>query len=110
MASTLTKSEPTLKQTSESNRAATPKTETEMATASVPVPKVRKRIWLWIVGLLAVVGICVYGVPWIREMMDTVATDDAYVNGDLTYVAPRVSGQVAAFTLRKTTSFAKAIC
>jgi membrane fusion protein (multidrug efflux system) len=28
-------------------------------------------------------------------MMTTISTDDAYVNGDVTYVAPRVSGQVA---------------
>jgi membrane fusion protein (multidrug efflux system) len=34
-------------------------------------------------------------VPWVETMMNTVSTDDAYVNGHVTYVAPRVSGQVA---------------
>ena len=28
-------------------------------------------------------------------MMETVSTDDAYVNGHVTYVAPRVAGQVS---------------
>ena len=28
-------------------------------------------------------------------MLDTVSTDDAYVNGHVTYVAPRVAGQVS---------------
>jgi len=35
------------------------------------------------------------GVPWIRLALDTVSTDDAYVNGHVTFVAPRVSGQIA---------------
>jgi membrane fusion protein (multidrug efflux system) len=39
------------------------------------------------------VGI-VFAVPWVDTALNTVATDDAYVNGHVTYVAPRVSGQV----------------
>ena len=35
------------------------------------------------------------GIPWVHEMLTTVSTDDAYVNGHVTYVAPRVNGQVA---------------
>lgn len=34
-------------------------------------------------------------VPWVKTILTTVSTDDAYVNGHVTYVAPRVSGQVA---------------
>ena len=94
MANTLTKSEPTLNQTPERNGTAVPKKETDTATDSTTVPQIRKRKWLWIVGVLAAVGGCVYGAPWVREMLSTVSTDDAYVNGDVTYVAPRVGGQV----------------
>jgi membrane fusion protein (multidrug efflux system) len=43
--------------------------------------------------LLAAVGI--FGIPWIQLTLNTVSTDDAYVNGHVTFVAARVSGQVA---------------
>jgi membrane fusion protein (multidrug efflux system) len=33
--------------------------------------------------------------PWVSRTLSTVSTDDAYVNGHVTFVAPRVSGQVA---------------
>ena len=33
--------------------------------------------------------------PTVKTMMETVSTDDAYVNGHVTYVAPRVPGQVS---------------
>jgi len=33
-------------------------------------------------------------VPWIIKSLNTVSTDDAYVNGHVTFVAPRVPGQV----------------
>jgi membrane fusion protein (multidrug efflux system) len=33
-------------------------------------------------------------VPWINTALSTVSTDDAYVNGHVTFVAPRVPGQV----------------
>jgi membrane fusion protein (multidrug efflux system) len=33
-------------------------------------------------------------IPWIDAVLNTVSTDDAYVNGHVTFVAPRVSGQV----------------
>jgi membrane fusion protein (multidrug efflux system) len=42
---------------------------------------------------LALGGYCV--APIVKTMMDTVSTDDAYVNGHVTYVAPRVAGQVS---------------
>jgi membrane fusion protein, multidrug efflux system len=50
------------------------------------------------IGGLAVLGLAValiFGVPWIRLTLNTVSTDDAYVNGHVTFVAPRVSGQIA---------------
>jgi membrane fusion protein (multidrug efflux system) len=33
-------------------------------------------------------------VPWVVTALNTVSTDDAYVNGHVTFVAPRVAGQV----------------
>ena len=36
-----------------------------------------------------------FGVPWVQTTLNTVSTDDAYVNGHVTFVAARVRGQVA---------------
>ena len=44
---------------------------------------------------LAGAALWVYGIPWLHLTLNTVSTDDAYVNGHVTFVAPRVSGQVA---------------
>ena len=55
----------------------------------------------WRKGLLwagAVAGLALGGyslAPTVKTMLDTVSTDDAYVNGHVTYVAPRVAGQVS---------------
>ena len=35
-------------------------------------------------------------VPMVRTSLNTVSTDDAYVNGHVTFVAPRVAGYVTA--------------
>ena len=48
-------------------------------------------------GVLAAVvlaAIWKFGVPWIELTLNTVSTDDAYVNGHVTFVAARVSGQI----------------
>ncbi len=50
-----------------------------------------------LLGAAAAVGLAVGGfwlVPVVRTMLNTVSTDDAYVNGHVTFVAPRVAGQV----------------
>ena len=47
-----------------------------------------------IVAIIAVV-ILVVAVRFVLESMSTVSTDDAYVNSHVTFVAPRVAGQVA---------------
>jgi membrane fusion protein (multidrug efflux system) len=45
---------------------------------------------------VAVLGVLlVFGVPWIEKMLNTVSTDDAFVNGHVTFVAPRVAGQIS---------------
>jgi membrane fusion protein (multidrug efflux system) len=54
----------------------------------------RRRRWPWVIGLILLAGVAVIGVPWLSDALTTVSTDDAYVNGHVTFVAPRVSGQV----------------
>jgi membrane fusion protein, multidrug efflux system len=46
-------------------------------------------------AVLALAAGWVYGIPWIKLSLNTVSTDDAYVNGHVTFVAPRVAGQIA---------------
>lgn len=48
--------------------------------------------WPLLVAAVAVTGI--YGVPAAREALTTVSTDDAYVNGHVSFVSARVPGQV----------------
>ena len=50
-----------------------------------------------LIGVLgaAVIAAAVFGIPWIRFVLSTVSTDDAFVNGHVTFVAPRVHGQVS---------------
>jgi membrane fusion protein (multidrug efflux system) len=44
---------------------------------------------------IVVIAVLVFGVPWIRFTLSTVSTDDAFVNGHVTFVAARVHGQVS---------------
>ena len=44
--------------------------------------------------MILLAGAAAIGIPWLRDALTTVSTDDAYVNGHVTFVAPRVSGQV----------------
>jgi membrane fusion protein (multidrug efflux system) len=52
------------------------------------------RPWRWILAGVAVLVILIVGVPWAITAWTTVSTDDAFVNGHATFVAPRVAGQV----------------
>jgi membrane fusion protein, multidrug efflux system len=58
-----------------------------------PAPK-RRRL-LIIVGAVVAALLLFFGIPQLIRAFNTVSTDDAYVNGYVTFVAPRVSGQVA---------------
>lgn len=73
--------------------AVTPRAKAEANPVSAST-STRRRRWPWIIGLLAFGVAIAFGIPWIRESLTTVSTDDAYVNGHVTFVAPRVSGQV----------------
>src|ERR1700719_4302904 len=54
----------------------------------------RRRWVLPLVVILAVLALGV-GIPKVLHALNTVSTDDAYVNSYVTFVAPRVAGQVA---------------
>src|SRR5271157_3755193 len=69
------------------------KIETPSNSSTNPAPK--RRRFLRLVGLIAVVAALIFGVLWIVRSFRTVSTDDAYVNSYVTFVAPRVTGQVA---------------
>src|SRR6516162_4344387 len=52
----------------------------------------------WLLWMGAAVGLAIGGYllkPTLETAMNTVSTDDAYVNSHVTFVAPRVSGQVS---------------
>ncbi len=54
-----------------------------------------KRRWLlWITGSVLALLVLIEGIPWVVTSVSTVSTDDAFVNGHVTLVAPRVAGQV----------------
>ena len=61
-------------------------------------PTSEKHPWRkWSLLAAAVVGLAVAGyflVPWVILVLNTVSTDDAYVNSHVTFAAPRVGGQV----------------
>ena len=54
----------------------------------------RRRLLMGLLGALILAAVFVFGIPWIRASLNTVSTDDAYVNGHVTFVAPRVAGQI----------------
>jgi membrane fusion protein (multidrug efflux system) len=60
-------------------------------------PSHRLRKWLLTAGVVIGLGVGGYLLfPWVVTALSTVSTDDAYVNGHVTFVAPRVAGQVSA--------------
>src|SRR5580700_7777017 len=68
-------------------------TSTAPAPAGPPVR--RRKLLLIALVAAALIVVCVFGIPWIRLVFTTVSTDDAYVNGHVTFVAPRVGGQIS---------------
>ncbi len=85
----------------EDGSAAQDATSGKTPPASGPVPQeprktTRKRTLLaGGVGVVVLVVLVVFGIPWVEAMLNTVSTDDAYVNGHVTFVAPRVAGQIS---------------
>jgi membrane fusion protein (multidrug efflux system) len=63
--------------------------------SEAPRPAHSWRKWLILAAVL--VGLAIAGyflIPWVDTAINTISTDDAYVNSHVTFVAPRVGGQV----------------
>jgi membrane fusion protein (multidrug efflux system) len=58
-------------------------------------PARKRKLLVGGLGIVVLVVLLVFGVPWVVAMFNTVSTDDAYVNGHVTFVAPRVPGQIS---------------
>src|SRR5262249_48260914 len=58
-------------------------------------PARRRRLLIGVLIALVLIAVGVVGTPWVRFTLNTVSTDDAYVAGHVTFVAPRVSGQIS---------------
>ena len=79
------------------DRAPAPQTPAGGAAASPEKPKAswRRKLLLGAAGVLVLAAALWFGVPWVQTTLNTVSTDDAYVNSHVTFVAARVRGQVA---------------
>ncbi len=58
-------------------------------------PARKRKLLAGALGVVVLAVLLVFGIPWVEEMLNTVSTDDAYVNGHVTFVAPRVAGQIS---------------
>ena len=58
-------------------------------------PSRRRRLLIGALGALVLAVVCIFGIPWLLASLNTVSTDDSFVNGHVTFVAPRVAGQVS---------------
>ena len=54
-----------------------------------------RRVLVGAVAVLVLAAVWGLVIPWIQLTLNTVSTDDAYVNGHVTFVAARVGGQVS---------------
>jgi membrane fusion protein, multidrug efflux system len=71
-----------------------PQTDPASKPASNPRFTPRRKLLIGVLGAV-VIAAAVFGIPWIRFVLATVSTDDAFVNGHVTFVAARVHGEVA---------------
>ncbi len=55
----------------------------------------KRKLLAGVAVVVVVAGAIQFGIPWIKDLLSTVSTDDAYVNGHVTFVAPRVGGQIS---------------
>jgi membrane fusion protein (multidrug efflux system) len=58
-------------------------------------PKRKRMLLAGVLGVAVLAVLLVVGIPWVEEMLNTISTDDAFVNGHVTFVAPRVAGQIS---------------
>jgi membrane fusion protein, multidrug efflux system len=62
--------------------------------AGVSAPHSNRRLVRWVIVIMILAVVLYYGIPAVWKILNTVSTDDAYVNGHVTFVAARVPGQV----------------
>src|SRR6516162_9523540 len=84
--------------TSSRNVDSAPTPQDPSSAGTVPTEKKggrRARMLLGAAGLVVLAAALWLLIPWVQMTLNTVSTDDAYVNGHVTFVAARVRGQVA---------------
>src|SRR5215469_5863910 len=72
----------------------TPQADAPVAQAPTGKLLQGRPLWMWIAGGVILLFALYEVVPWAITAIRTESTDDAYVNGHVTFVAPRVPGQV----------------
>jgi membrane fusion protein (multidrug efflux system) len=63
------------------------------ATMSSRIATRRRLLWIGL-AVVVVAVIVLFGIPFVNTVLTTVSTDDAYVNGHVTFVAARIPDQV----------------
>ncbi len=72
-----------------------PLSRTTPPSSEMAPPSRSARKWLGLAIVAIGLGVAGYTqAPTVTRLLNTVSTDDAYVNGHVTFVAPRVQGQV----------------
>jgi membrane fusion protein, multidrug efflux system len=74
--------------------AQTPPESRPVPQAAQKAPRKRK-VLAGVLGVAVLAVLLVFALPWVEAMLNTVSTDDAFVNGHVTFVAPRVPGQIS---------------
>jgi membrane fusion protein, multidrug efflux system len=69
--------------------------EKEKAPQAQPAVSGGRRRLMLVLAAVLILIVLIFGVPRILRAFNTVSTDDAYVSSYVTFVAPRVAGQVA---------------
>jgi len=91
-------SNPGAAQTAPATKPAEPQAVAAPAAASAPRaaagPPNRRRLYFGVIAIGLLVLAAFFGAGPVMRAFTTVSTDDAYVNGHVTFVAPRVAGQV----------------
>src|SRR5580704_6791162 len=92
-------SDPGDEPTSTRNADPAPPPQNPPGVAAVPPEKPKaisqRKLLLGALAVLILAGALWFGIPWVQTTLNTVSTDDAYVNGRVTFVAARVKGQVS---------------
>ena len=57
----------------------------------------KRRLLMGVLGALVLAAAGIFGIPWIRLTLNTVSTDDAYVNGHVTFVPPASAARLRGF-------------